>query len=146
LQKGTVERRKTIRHMLSFMALIAPLFAKVAGCELRRKPFELVAASSLLFWLTVAFGILTIQESFLKSIWYLLSIQQPEKSCSVSPLSRTIRGLLGSQQAFAVTGFRGKQTRIICEERTPPLSRCYLLVVTQNICDRTSLHGEQYHV
>jgi len=36
--------------MLAFIALIAPLFGKLAGYELRRKPFEFVAASGLFFF------------------------------------------------------------------------------------------------
>jgi hypothetical protein len=60
--------------MLAFIALIAPLFGKLAGYELRRKPFELVAASGLFFLLTVAFGILPLQESFLMSTWNFLGV------------------------------------------------------------------------
>jgi hypothetical protein len=60
--------------MLAFIALIAPLFGKLAGYELRRKPFELVAASGLFFLLTVAFGILPLQGSFLTSIWNFLGV------------------------------------------------------------------------
>ena len=32
--------------VLAFIALITPLFGKLAGYELRRKPFELVAVSA----------------------------------------------------------------------------------------------------
>jgi hypothetical protein len=60
--------------MLAFIALIAPLFGKLAGYELRRKPFELVAASGLFFLLTVAFGVLPIQEATMVSIWNFLGV------------------------------------------------------------------------
>ncbi len=60
--------------VLAFIALITPLFGKLAGYELRRKPFELVAVSGLFFLLTVAFGILPLQGTFLTSIWTFLGI------------------------------------------------------------------------
>ena len=36
---------------LAFVALVAPLFGKLAGYELHRKPFEFVACSGLFFLL-----------------------------------------------------------------------------------------------
>ncbi len=60
--------------LLAFIALITPLFGKLAGYELRRKPFELVAVSGLFFLLTVAFGVLPLQATFLTSIWTFLGI------------------------------------------------------------------------
>jgi hypothetical protein len=42
--------------ILAVVALSAPLFARFAGYELRRKPFELVGAAGLFFLLAVAFS------------------------------------------------------------------------------------------
>jgi len=41
--------------ILAVACLSAPLFARLAGYELRRKPFELVGAAGLFFLLSVAF-------------------------------------------------------------------------------------------
>jgi len=56
--------------ILAVAALSAPLFARLAGYELRRKPFELVAAAGLFFLLTVAFGLLPLDYVALKTIWF----------------------------------------------------------------------------
>ncbi|MEW6139452.1 MAG: hypothetical protein AB1733_14560, partial [Thermodesulfobacteriota bacterium] len=42
--------------ILAVATLIAPLFGKMAGCELHGRPFGLVGASGLFFLLTVAFS------------------------------------------------------------------------------------------
>lgn len=60
--------------ILALTALIAPLFAKLAGYELRRKPFEFVGASGLFFMLCVAFGVLPFQESAISGIWFVCSV------------------------------------------------------------------------
>ncbi len=60
--------------VLASVALIAPVFGKFAGYELRRKPFEFVASSGLFFMLSVAFALLPLQESMLTSIWNFLGI------------------------------------------------------------------------
>lgn len=59
---------------LAFVALITPFLGKIAGYELRRKPFEFVAASGLFFMLTVAFSILPLDVGYVKSLWYGLSV------------------------------------------------------------------------
>lgn len=41
--------------ILAVACLSAPLFARLAGYELRRKPFEMVGAAGLFFLLSVAF-------------------------------------------------------------------------------------------
>ncbi len=61
--------------VLAFAALIAPVFARYAGYELRRKPFELVGTSGLFFLLSVAFGVLPVtQFASLISLWNFLGI------------------------------------------------------------------------
>jgi hypothetical protein len=55
--------------ILALAALVAPLFGKFAGYELHRKPFEFVAASGLFFMLSVAFGLVPIQETYLTMLW-----------------------------------------------------------------------------
>ncbi|MEW6533119.1 MAG: hypothetical protein AB1473_19970 [Thermodesulfobacteriota bacterium] len=59
---------------LAFVALVAPLFGKLAGYELHRKPFEFVACSGLFFLLTVAFGVLPFEHTFLSGVWYVASV------------------------------------------------------------------------
>ncbi len=59
---------------LALIALVAPLFGKLAGYELRRKPFEMVAVSGLFFMLTVAFGLLPLSESFISSLWFVAGV------------------------------------------------------------------------
>ncbi len=59
--------------VLAFVALIAPAFARYAGYELRRKPFELVGTSGLFLLLSVAFGVLPVtQSAALTSLWNVL--------------------------------------------------------------------------
>ncbi len=60
--------------VLAAVALIAPVFGKFAGYELRRKPFELVASSGFFFMLSVAFALLPVQQSTLASIWSFLGV------------------------------------------------------------------------
>ncbi len=61
--------------VLAFVALIAPVFGKYAGYELRSKPFELVGTSGLFFLLSVAFGVLPIiQSASLTALWNVLGI------------------------------------------------------------------------
>ncbi len=60
---------------LAFVALIAPVFARYAGYELRRKPFELVATSGLFLLLSVAFGVLPFtQSASLTALWGVLGV------------------------------------------------------------------------
>jgi hypothetical protein len=59
---------------LALAAIITPLFAKLAGYELRRKPFEFVGGSGLFFLLTIAFTVLPIQESVISGIWFVCSV------------------------------------------------------------------------
>jgi hypothetical protein len=59
---------------LAFVALIAPVFAKYAGYELRRKPFELVGTSGLFFLLSIAFGVLPIQYAGIAALWSVVGI------------------------------------------------------------------------
>lgn len=60
--------------ILAVATLIAPLFGKMAGCELHGRPFGLVGASGLFFLLTVAFSVLPVEISFVASIWYVCSV------------------------------------------------------------------------
>ncbi len=61
--------------VLAFAALIAPVFARYAGYELRRKPFELVGTSGLFFLLSVTFGVLPITDfAGLTALWNALGI------------------------------------------------------------------------
>ncbi|MGB6068831.1 MAG: hypothetical protein WBG50_28815 [Desulfomonilaceae bacterium] len=61
--------------VLAFIALIAPVFAKSAGYELRRKPFECIGVSGLFFLLSVAFGLLPLtQVAGLVALWNVLAI------------------------------------------------------------------------
>ncbi len=61
--------------VLAFAALIAPVFARYAGYELRRKPFELVGTAGLFFLLSVAFAVLPVtQFASLSSLWNFLGI------------------------------------------------------------------------
>lgn len=55
--------------VLAVIALSAPLFAKFAGYELRRKPFELVGAAGLFFLLAVAFNLVPIPAVTIVFYW-----------------------------------------------------------------------------
>ena len=60
--------------VLAFACFAAPLLGKLAGCELQGRPFGLVGASGLFFLLTVAFGILPVQNAVIMSIWYVCGV------------------------------------------------------------------------
>jgi hypothetical protein len=60
--------------VLALTALVAPLFARYAGYELRRKPFELVGGAGLFFMLAAAFGLAPFQGTFFSGIWYVAGI------------------------------------------------------------------------
>lgn len=60
--------------VLAVIALGAPAFAKFAGYELKRKPFELVGCSGLFFLLAVAFGLLPLQQATVAAVWSVASI------------------------------------------------------------------------
>jgi hypothetical protein len=55
--------------VLAVIALSAPLFAKFAGYELRRKPFELVGAAGLFFLLAVAFNSVPVPAVMIVFYW-----------------------------------------------------------------------------
>ena len=60
--------------VLAFACFAAPLLGKLAGCELQGRPFGLVGASGLFFLLTVAFGLLPIENPVITSIWYVCGV------------------------------------------------------------------------
>ena len=94
--------------VLAFIALIAPVFAKSAGYELRRKPFECIGVSGLFFLLSVAFGLLPLtQVAGLVALWnctgdYLLLHRMDFHD------SRSYLGLGG--RSFDLRGIRGGRT------------------------------------
>ena len=60
--------------ILAVATLIAPLFGKMAGCELHRRPFGLVGASGLFFLLSVAFNVMPVQMELVSSLWFVCGV------------------------------------------------------------------------
>lgn len=60
--------------VLALTALVAPLFARYAGYELRRKPFELVGGAGLFFMLAAAFAMLPVTSTVISSIWQVAGL------------------------------------------------------------------------
>ncbi|MEW6348202.1 MAG: hypothetical protein AB1646_04020 [Thermodesulfobacteriota bacterium] len=60
--------------VLAVVTLSAPLFGKLAGCELERRPFGLVGASGLFFLLTVAFSLMPVEVGSISYFWFMCSV------------------------------------------------------------------------